>query len=69
MYPPTVRRCSSQAGAISSNVTVSAGSAPPLDVTQGVPHVLQASAPELDETHAALARTGTFLRVHLQAAG
>jgi acetyl esterase/lipase len=35
-----------------------------LDVTPGVPHVFQASAPE----HAALARTGAFLQAHLQLA-
>ena len=39
-----------------------------LDVTPRVPHVFQASAPELDEANAALARTGAFLRTHLQLA-
>jgi epsilon-lactone hydrolase len=39
-----------------------------LDVTPGVPHVFQASAPELDAANAALARTGAFLRAHLQLA-
>jgi epsilon-lactone hydrolase len=39
-----------------------------LDVTPEVPHVFQASAPELDEANAALARTGAFLRAHLQIA-
>ena len=39
-----------------------------LDVTPGVPHVFQASAPELDEANAALARTGAFLQAHLQLA-
>jgi hypothetical protein len=33
-----------------------------LDVTRGVPHVFQASAPECDEANAALARTGAFLQ-------
>jgi monoterpene epsilon-lactone hydrolase len=37
-----------------------------LEVTPGVPHVFQASAPELDQANAALARTGTFLQAHLQ---
>jgi epsilon-lactone hydrolase len=40
-----------------------------LDVTPGVGHVFQASAPELHEAEAALARTGAFLRAHLQRAG
>jgi epsilon-lactone hydrolase len=39
-----------------------------LDVTPEVPHVFQASAPELDEGNAALARTGVFLQAHLQLA-
>jgi acetyl esterase/lipase len=39
-----------------------------LHVTLGVPHVFQASAPELDEATAALARTGAFLQAHLQLA-
>jgi epsilon-lactone hydrolase len=39
-----------------------------LDVTPGVPHVFQASAPELDEANAALARTGAFLQAHLELA-
>jgi monoterpene epsilon-lactone hydrolase len=33
-----------------------------LDVTPGMPHVFQASAPELAEANEALARTGAFLR-------
>ena len=33
-----------------------------------VPHVFQASAPELDEVSAALARTGAFLQANLQLA-
>jgi hypothetical protein len=33
-----------------------------------VPQVFQASAPELDEANAALARTGAFLQSHLQLA-
>ena len=33
-------------------------------VTPEVPHVFQASAPELDEANAALARTGAFLQAH-----
>ena len=37
-------------------------------VTPGAPHVFQASAPELAEANAALARTGAFLRAHLQPA-
>jgi monoterpene epsilon-lactone hydrolase len=36
-----------------------------LDVTPGMPHVFQASAPELVEADAALERTGTFLRSRL----
>jgi acetyl esterase/lipase len=36
-----------------------------LDVTPGAPHVFQASAPDLDEANAALARTGAFLQAHL----
>lgn len=39
-----------------------------LDVTPEVGHVFQASAPELDEADAALARTGAFLRAYLQLA-
>jgi epsilon-lactone hydrolase len=39
-----------------------------LDVTPRMPHVFQAAAPELDEANAALARTATFLRAHLQLA-
>ena len=39
-----------------------------LDVTPGVPHVFQASAPELDEGNAALARTGAFLQAQMQLA-
>jgi epsilon-lactone hydrolase len=39
-----------------------------LDVTPGVPHVFQASAPELDEANGALARTGAFPQAHLQLA-
>lgn len=39
-----------------------------LDVTPGVPHVFQASAPELDEANAALVRTGAFLQAHPQLA-
>lgn len=37
-----------------------------LDVTPEVGHVFQASAPELDEADAALARTGAFLGAYLQ---
>jgi epsilon-lactone hydrolase len=37
-----------------------------LDVTPGAAHVFQASAPELDEANAALARTGAFLQAQLQ---
>ena len=37
-----------------------------LDVTPEVGHVFQASAPELDEAEAALARTGAFLQAYLQ---
>jgi epsilon-lactone hydrolase len=37
-----------------------------LDVTPEAAHVFQASAPELDEAEAALARTGAFLQAHLQ---
>jgi epsilon-lactone hydrolase len=36
-----------------------------LDVTPKMPHVFQASAPELAEANAALERTGAFLRSHL----
>jgi acetyl esterase/lipase len=36
-----------------------------LEVTPAMPHVFQASAPELDEANAALERTGAFLRSHL----
>jgi epsilon-lactone hydrolase len=36
-----------------------------LDVSPGMPHVFQASAPELAEANAALDRTGAFLRSHL----
>jgi epsilon-lactone hydrolase len=45
------------------------------DVTPGMRHVFQtsaadpASAPELDEANAALARAGAFLQPHLQLAG
>jgi monoterpene epsilon-lactone hydrolase len=39
-----------------------------LDVTPEVGHVFQASAPELDEAEAALARTGAFLQAYLQLA-
>jgi monoterpene epsilon-lactone hydrolase len=50
------------AAAATAEVTVQ------LDVTPGVAHVFQASAPELDEANAALARTGTFLQAHLRLA-
>jgi monoterpene epsilon-lactone hydrolase len=55
------------AAAATANVAVQ------LDVTPGVPHVFQASAPEADdanadEAYAALRRTGTFLQAHLQLA-
>jgi epsilon-lactone hydrolase len=36
-----------------------------LDVSPAMPHVFQASAPELVEANAALERTGAFLRSHL----
>jgi epsilon-lactone hydrolase len=36
-----------------------------LDVTPGMPHVFQASAPDLPEANAALERTGAFLRSRL----
>jgi epsilon-lactone hydrolase len=39
-----------------------------LDVTPEVGHVFQASAPDLDEAEAALARTGAFLQAYLQLA-
>ncbi len=39
-----------------------------LDVTPKMGHVFQASAPELDEAEAALARTGAFLQTHLELA-
>ena len=39
-----------------------------LDVTPEVGHVFQASAPELDEAEAALARTGAFLQTYLELA-
>ena len=50
------------AAAATADVTVQ------LDVTPGAAHVFQASAPELDEANAALARTGAFLQAHLQLA-
>jgi acetyl esterase/lipase len=37
-----------------------------LDVTPDMPHVFQASAPELTEADAALERTGAFLRSRLR---
>ena len=40
-----------------------------LDVTPQMPHVFQASAPELVEATAALERTGVFLRSHLDPVG
>jgi acetyl esterase/lipase len=40
-----------------------------LDITPEMPHVFQASAPELPEAVAALDRTGAFLRSHLDLAG
>jgi acetyl esterase/lipase len=40
-----------------------------LDVTPQMPHVFQASAPELVEATAALERTGAFLRSHLVPVG
>jgi len=40
-----------------------------LDVTPGMPHVFQASAPELAEADAALGRTGAFLRPRLHRGG
>jgi epsilon-lactone hydrolase len=40
-----------------------------LDVTPAMPHVFQASAPELAEANAALARTGAFLRSRFDLAG
>jgi epsilon-lactone hydrolase len=39
-----------------------------LDVTPEVGHVFQASAPELEEAEAALARTGAFLQAYVQLA-
>jgi monoterpene epsilon-lactone hydrolase len=40
-----------------------------LDVTPAMPHVFQASAPELAEANVALARTGAFLRSRFDLAG
>jgi monoterpene epsilon-lactone hydrolase len=40
-----------------------------LDVTSAMPHVFQASAPELAEANAALERTGAFLRSRFDLAG